>query len=329
MNCKKIDEMKQEFKLDENAEICCACEENEFDDDSLDMEMDNILRTLLDDYEKGRDVDKMEVFQQPDQDAVKKIIKKLLMILYPGYYREKLYRTRNTHSKLQVLIEDVIYALRKQIEVALLYDKNFSDAPKYVRKHAAQKVCLQFFATIPKVREYLNTDIQAAFEGDPAASSKDEIVLAYPGLLAITIYRFAHELFLLNVPLIPRMMTEYAHRHTGVDIHPGATIGKYFFIDHATGIVIGSTSLIGERVKIYQGVTIGALSTKEGQKLRGKRRHPTIEDEVTLYSGASILGGDTVIGKGSVIGGNSFITKSVAPYTTVTVKTSETVMERK
>ena len=190
-------------------------------------------------------------------------------------------------------------------------------------------MCLQFFAAIPKVREYLNTDIQAAFDGDPAASSKDEIVLAYPGLLAITIYRFAHELFLLNVPLIPRMMTEYAHRHTGVDIHPGATIGKYFFIDHATGIVIGSTSLIGERVKIYQGVTIGALSTKEGQKLRGTRRHPTIEDEVTLYSGASILGGNTVIGKGSIIGGNAFITKSVAPYTTVTVKTSETVMESK
>lgn len=321
--------MKQEFNLNDNAEVCCACEENEFDDDSLDIEMDKILGVLLDDYEKGRDVDKMEVFQQPDQDAVKKIIKKLLMILYPGYYREKLYRTRNTHSKLQVLIEDVIYALRKQIEVALLYDKNYHDAPKYVRKHAAQKVCLQFFATIPKIREYLNTDIQASFDGDPAASSKDEIVLAYPGLLAITIYRFAHELFLLNVPLIPRMMTEYAHRHTGVDIHPGATIGKYFFIDHATGIVIGSTSLIGERVKIYQGVTIGALSTKEGQKLRGTRRHPTIEDDVTLYSGASILGGDTVIGKGSIIGGNAFITKSVAPYTTVTVKTSETVMERK
>ena len=329
MNCKKIDEMKKEFNFEENAEVCCACDENEFDDDSLDIEMDKILGILLEDYEKGRDVDKMEVFQQPDQDAVKKIIKKLLMILYPGYYRERLYRTRNTHSKLQILIEDVIYALRKQIEVALLYDKNFGNTPKYVRKRAAQKVCLQFFGAIPKVREYLNTDIQAAFDGDPAASSKDEIVLAYPGLLAITIYRFAHELFLLNVPLIPRMMTEYAHRHTGVDIHPGATIGKYFFIDHATGIVIGSTSLIGERVKIYQGVTIGALSTKEGQKLRGTRRHPTIEDEVTLYSGASILGGNTVIGKGSIIGGNAFITKSVAPYTTVTVKTSETVMESK
>lgn len=249
------------------------------------------------------------------------------MILYPGYYREKLYRTRNTHSKLNVLIEDVIYDLRKQIQVALLYDKKFRKTPKYIRKRAAQRICLKFFSTIPRIREYLNTDIQATYDGDPAASSKDEIILAYPGLLAITIYRFAHELYLLRVPLIPRMMTEYAHRHTGVDIHPGASIGKYFFIDHATGIVIGSTSVIGEHVKVYQGVTIGALSTKEGQKLRGSKRHPTIEDDVTLYSGATILGGDTVIGKGAIIGGNAFLTESIAPYTTVTVQTHETLVK--
>lgn len=301
----------------------------EYDDDfdlSLDRETDKILNVLLTDYRKNRDIDKMEVSHQPDQDVVKEIISELLMILYPGYYREKLYRTRNTHSKLNVLIEDVIYDLRKQIEVALLYDKDFRGAPKHVRKRAAQSICLKFFATIPKVREYLNTDIQATYDGDPAASSKDEIILAYPGLLAITIYRFAHELYLLRVPLIPRMMTEYAHRHTGVDIHPGASIGKYFFIDHATGIVIGSTSVIGERVKVYQGVTIGALSTKKGQELRGAKRHPTIEDEVTLYSGATILGGDTVIGRGAIIGGNSFITESIAPYATVTVQTHETLI---
>ena len=300
-----------------------------YDDDfdlSLDRETDKILNVLLTDYRKNRDIDKMEVSHQPDQDVVKEIISELLMILYPGYYREKLYRTRNTHSKLNVLIEDVIYDLRKQIEVALLYDKDFRDAPKHVRKRAAQSICLKFFATIPKVREYLNTDIQATYDGDPAASSKDEIILAYPGLLAITIYRFAHELYLLRVPLIPRMMTEYAHRHTGVDIHPGASIGKYFFIDHATGIVIGSTSVIGERVKVYQGVTIGALSTKKGQELRGAKRHPTIEDEVTLYSGATILEGDTVIGRGAIIGGNSFITESIAPYATVTVQTHETLI---
>ncbi len=296
-------------------------------DMALDQETDEILNTILTDYQKNRDIDKMEVSQQPDQEVVKKIISELLMILYPGYYREKLYRTRNTHSKLNVLIEDVIYDLRKQIQVALLYDKKFRKTPKYIRKRAAQRICLKFFSTIPRIREYLNTDIQATYDGDPAASSKDEIILAYPGLLAITIYRFAHELYLLRVPLIPRMMTEYAHRHTGVDIHPGASIGKYFFIDHATGIVIGSTSVIGEHVKVYQGVTIGALSTKEGQKLRGSKRHPTIEDDVTLYSGATILGGDTVIGKGAIIGGNAFLTESIAPYTTVTVQTHETLVK--
>ena len=151
----------------------------------------------------------------------------------------------------------------------------------------------------------------------------EEIVMAYPGLLAITIYRIAHELFVLNVPLIPRMMTEYAHSQTGVDIHPGATIGRYFFIDHATGVVVGETSIIGEHVKIYQGVTIGALSTSGGQKLKGKKRHPTIEDNVTIYSGAARLGGDTVIGHDSVIGGNSFITQPVKPYSRVSIKNLE------
>ena len=160
-------------------------------------------------------------------------------------------------------------------------------------------------------------------EGDPAALNKDEIILSYPGLLATTIYRIAHELFLLNVPLIPRMMTEYAHSITGIDINPGATIGKYFFMDHGTGIVVGSTTIIGEHVKVYQGVTIGALSTSGGQSLRGIKRHPTIEDNVTIYSGASILGGETVIGEGSVVGSNAFITKSIPAGTRVTIKNQE------
>ena len=164
---------------------------------------------------------------------------------------------------------------------------------------------------IPKIREYINTDVEATFEGDPASTGTDEIIFSYPGLYAIFVFRVAHELHQLEVPLIPRMMTEYAHSLTGIDIHPGATIGKYFFIDHGTGIVIGETTLIGEHVKIYQGVTLGALSTRGGQRLRGSRRHPTIEDNVTIYSNASILGGDTVIGRGVTIGGNAFITKSV------------------
>ena len=169
----------------------------------------------------------------------------------------------------------------------------------------------------------METDLEAAFDGDPAAASKDEIILCYPGMLAITVYRMAHELFLLSVPLIPRTMTEYAHSVAGIDIHPGAVIGKYFFIDHGTGIVVGETTIIGEHVKVYQGVTIGALSTSGGQKLKDKKRHPTIEDYVTIYSNASILGGETVIGRDSVIGGNAFITRSVEAGSRVSIRNKE------
>lgn len=160
-------------------------------------------------------------------------------------------------------------------------------------------------------------DVDAAFDGDPAAFNKDEIIFSYPGLYAIMVNRLAHELHLLKVPLIPRIMTEHAHSLTGIDIHPGATIGKHFFIDHGTGVVIGETTEIGDWVKIYQGVTLGGLSTRAGQGLRNHKRHPTIEDRVTIYSGASILGGETRIGEGAIIGGNAFITRSVPPHTRV------------
>ena len=176
---------------------------------------------------------------------------------------------------------------------------------------------------LPEVQLMLLKDVQAGFDGDPAAKTKDEIIFCYPGLYAITVFRIAHELFVLNIPMIPRIMTEHAHSITGIDIHPGATIGKYFFIDHGTGIVIGETTIIGEYVKVYQGVTIGALSTSGGQSLKGKKRHPTIGNNVTIYSGASILGGDTVIGDNVVVGGNTFITKSIEKGTKVTNKEQE------
>ena len=180
-----------------------------------------------------------------------------------------------------------------------------------------------FLAQSPRLREYLASDVEAALNGDPAAYSMEEIILSYPGLSAITTYRIAHELVLLDVPMIPRMMTESAHTLTGIDINPGATIGRYFFIDHGTGIVIGETTEIGENVKIYQGVTLGALSTRKGQLLHGVKRHPTIEDNVTIYSGASILGGETRIGRGAVIGANAFITSSVPAGAKVSIKNQE------
>lgn len=278
---------------------------------------------ILADYENGRDVDKMEVFNQPDNESIVDITKKLLNILFPGYYREKTYRSYNYNNRISVLIEDVSYNLQKQTAIALAYTPEFAHASEAERAEAAEEKVITFLGKIPQIRALVDTDLQAFYDGDPAAYNKEEIVLCYPGFYAISVNRLAHELYLMRIPLIPRVMTEHAHSRTGIDINPGATIGKYFFMDHGTGIVVGETSVIGDHVKVYQGVTIGALSTRGGQTLRGKKRHPTIEDDVTIYAGASILGGDTVIGKGSVIGSNVFITRSVKPGTRVSVKTQE------
>ena len=278
------------------------------------------------DYDNDRAIDEMAFFGQPDQDVIIDVLKKLMMIIYPGFYRDEIYRTHTAKNRVAVLIEDVMYNLRKQLEIVLVNDERFRDIDRADRKEVAQDICLDFFSKIPKIREHLDTDIDAAFDGDPAASDRTEIILAYPGLYAITVHRIAHELYLMNIPYIPRIMSEHAHSKTGVDIHPGATIGKYFFIDHATGIVIGETSIIGEHVKVYQGVTIGALSTKDGQLLYGVKRHPTIEDNVTLYAGATVLGGSTVIGHDSIIGGSAFVTRSIEPNTSVIVKTESTVI---
>ena len=285
-------------------------------------EVNNIVEQILKDYEMGKDIDTMKVYDQPDRMAIKEIVNKLIRIVYPGYYRDKVYKSYNLQGNLTVLIEDVLYNLSKQITTVLKYDcKCEPDEKKF--EEQAYNISLEFCSRIPKIREYVETDLEATYEGDPAAYSKDEIILSYPGLLATTVYRLAHELFTLDVPLIPRMMTEYAHSKTGIDIHPGATIGKYFFIDHGTGVVIGSSTIIGEHVKVYQGVTLGALSTSGGQALHGVRRHPTIEDNVTIYSGASILGADTVVGEGSVIGSNAFITESLPAGTRVTIKNDQ------
>ena len=291
----------------------------------IENEVNPILADIMADYGKGRTVDKMDIYNQPDKAEIMSILDELFSIVYPGFFRDKTHKIYNIEHTVSTIIEDVMFHLNKQINVVLKYTKAFEVNEEEKLDEFAQNACVSFMKSIPKVREYLETDLQAFYDGDPAARSKDEIVFSYPGLYAITVYRLAHELFLLNVPLIPRMMTEQAHSKTGIDIHPGATIGKYFFIDHGTGIVIGETTVIGEHVKLYQGVTLGALSTKGGQKLRDVRRHPTIKDNVTIYSGASILGGETVIEEGVVVGGNSFITKSISKGTKVSVKNQELV----
>ncbi|MBQ8796772.1 MAG: serine acetyltransferase [Oscillospiraceae bacterium] len=278
-------------------------------------DIEQVVDLILEDYAAGRDIDRMEADNQPDKDVIIDVIEKLRRIVYPGYFHDKTYRIYNAKHNLSMLIEDVMFNLSRQMALVLPEGEN------------AEKICLDFLSRIPKIRQMAQTDLQAAYDGDPAATGMAEIIFSYPGLFAITVYRLAHELYVLKVPMIPRIMTEYAHSVTGIDIHPGATIGKFFFIDHGTGIVIGETTVIGENVKIYQGVTLGGLSTRGGQSLRGKRRHPTIEDNVTIYANAAILGGETVIGQGCVIGSSAFITKSVPACTTVTMKTQELQMK--
>lgn len=289
----------------------------------LETRINDTVRTLLNDYEQGRVIDEVKSFDHPDKDVVVEIIYSIRKIIFPGYFRNKSYRVYTVRNNISMLTEDIIFKLIRQISIVLRYDEELSDADEMTVAQRAEDITFAFLSRLPKIREYIEMDVEASFEGDPAAYNKDEIIYSYPGLFAILVNRIAHELFLLKVPLIPRIMTEYAHSQTGIDIHPGASIGKYFFIDHGTGIVIGETTEIGDNVKVYQGVTLGALSTRGGQSLRSKKRHPTIEDNVTIYSGASILGGNTVIGKGAVIGGNAFITKSVPAGAKVSIVNQE------
>jgi serine O-acetyltransferase len=254
---------------------------------------------------------------------VEKLIDLIRSAMFPNIYQRNI---KNTDFL------DMVVCDRLQQGAILLYEicrdfmvnkcrrqnKNGADCDEC--KEAAQKITIAFMDSLPKIASVLNTDIQAAYNGDPAAVSKEEILLSYPAFEAISIFRLAHRLFELNVPLLPRIMTEFAHQKTGIDIHPGATVGEYFFIDHGTGVVIGETCVIGSHVKIYQGVTLGAKSfelDEHGNPVKGIKRHPNIEDHVVIYSGATILGGDTVIGQHSVIGGNVWLMTSVEPYSTV------------
>lgn len=258
----------------------------------------------------------------PNRNTIIGILKDIRTIMFPRYFEDE----KPSHSNLEYFVgttlDAVGDALFRQVREALL----FRDAPQISLEEAEQRsrtITKQFLNKIPSLLELLIKDVDAAFEGDPAAQSREEIIFSYPGFFAISVYRIAHELYVLDVPLIPRIMTEYAHQKTGVDLNAGAQVGEYFFIDHATGVVIGETTIIGNHVKIYQGVTLGALSTRGGQKLAGVKRHPTIEDDVTIYSNASILGGETVIGRGSVIAGSAFVTESVPAGSRVSVRCQE------
>ncbi len=290
----------------------------------LNDEIMALVDDILEDYEQKREIDTDNTYSQPDKAVIMNILSNLQQIIFHGYYRNQHYRIYTAQNNLSMLLEDILFNLSKQI-MLVLENAGSSEEGEETSEERAYDICIAFLAKIPQLRKTLEMDLQAAYDGDPAAAGIDEIIFSYPGYYAIFVYRIAHELQLLHVPLLPRMMTEIAHSATGIDIHPGATIGSHFFMDHGTGIVIGETTIIGDHVKVYQGVTIGALSTKGGQKLKNKKRHPTIEDNVTIYSNASILGGDTVIGKNAVIGGNTFITRSVPADTSVSIASPELI----
>ena len=263
----------------------------------------------------------------PKKDEIINAIEALKDVIFPGYRRREKLHMGNITYHVGDLIEELHDRLTEQIGRALRHKRKVEtgvECDKEIDYEAeGQKLTIAFLNRIPALRRILATDVQAAYDGDPACKNLDEVIFCYPGLEAITVYRLAHELYEMQVPFIPRMMTEWAHVNTGIDIHPGCTIGDHFFIDHGTGVVIGQTCEIGSHVKLYQGVTLGALSfdtDKDGQLVRGAKRHPTIEDRVVVYANATVLGGRTIVGHDSVVGSNVWLTRSIDPHTTVILK---------
>lgn len=262
----------------------------------------------------------------PSRKAIIDLLKQIRRVVFPGYFNDEVVLSDTPEYYVGNMLANVYKSLKEQVTLALMYENSKNEAKEIIEKRA-DCICSGFFGQLPNIQKLLLKDVQAAFNGDPAANSMEEIIFSYPGLFAIYVYRIARILYQCNVPFIPRIMTEYAHGKTGIDINSGAEIGEYFFIDHGTGIVIGETCVIGNNVKIYQGVTLGALSTRSGQLLKGVKRHPTICDNVTIYSGATVLGGETVIGENVIIGGNCFITESIAPCTKVSAKPPELIIK--
>ena len=284
-----------------------------------------IIGKIVDTYDSEDGINHIEGPNLPSRDRVVEIAINFLNVLFPGYYEKQELSKGNVTYYIWEKIAFIYHHLSRETFKSLQSTYGKQEEEKKLIEQSIE-ITFAILNTIPKIREHLRGDVRAAYEGDPAAKSSDEIIVSYPGIEAIAVYRVAHELQLLKVPLIPRIMTEYAHSKTGIDIHPGATIGKNFFIDHGTGVVIGETTEIGDNVRIYQGVTLGALSVKKdttGKIERGKKRHPTIKDNVIIYSGATILGGKTVVGEHAIIGGNVWLTESIPPHTILINKAPE------
>ncbi len=263
----------------------------------------------------------------PSVESVVEIINRLKEIVFPGYFSGGRLNPVNLKYIMGQSVSVVFDMLSEQISNSIRHDCIRYDQPCHECQEKGQQAALELLRSIPSIRRSLSKDVRATFDGDPAARSYDEIIFSYPGIQAITVYRIAHQLFELNVPILPRTMSEFAHSVTGIDIHPGAEIGESFVIDHGTGIVIGETTVIGNNVRIYQGVTLGAhsLPPNAGSRLKGVQRHPTIKDDVIIYAGTTILGGATIIGERSVIGGNVWLTESIPADTKVIMKTPELI----
>jgi serine O-acetyltransferase len=271
---------------------------------------------LVASYARAGGINHLDGKNLPSKSAVSLITCDLLRLLFPGFFDEKPVHSSEIKMETALLMDVALGHLEDEVYKSLEYSPP-PELPKKNLRSSAHILTVEFLASLPRVRELLQTDAEAAFNGDPAALSREEVILAYPFIEAIAVQRLAHELYLKNIPLIPRMMTEWAHGRTGMDLHPGAQIGTHFFVDHCTGTVIGETSILGNHVKMYQGVGLVARSLAAGQALRGQKRHPTLEDRVTIYAGATIMGGDTTVGEGSTIGANVFLTASVPPHSLV------------
>jgi serine O-acetyltransferase len=272
---------------------------------------------LMASYGQGQGINHLDIKNLPSKRAVAAITMDLLRLLFPGFFDEKLVHSSQIRAETASLIERVLISLESEIRKSLEYNPPPELGPRKDLGPIAREYTVEFLNKLPRIREVLQTDVEAAYQGDPAALSKEEVIVAYPFIESIAVQRLAHELYLNKVALIPRIMTEWAHARTGMDLHPGAQIGTHFFVDHCTGTVVGETTEIGDHVKMYQGVGLVAASLSAGQALRGQKRHPTIEDGVTIYAGATIMGGNTVVGEGSTIGASVFLTSSVPPHSLV------------
>jgi serine O-acetyltransferase len=301
------------------------------EDRSKNLDFERLSERIVSTYQGDTGINFIDVRNLPVRDKIIHIIDLFMEVLFPGYTGRRKVTRDNVQSIVQELLLIIRRDLSEQIELALRHQCRIKDCPTCDCTDLAVKYTNDLLSEIPNLRDMLKSDVQAAYEGDPAAQSFEEVVISYPYIIAISIHRIAHELYLMEVPLIPRIMGEYAHSKTGIDIHPGARVGEHFFIDHGTGVVIGETAVIGSRVKIYQGVTLGALSfpkDERGQIIRDRKRHPTLEDDVTVYAEATILG-DITIGKGAVIGGNVWIRESVPAGVMVAISKPEALYKKK